>query len=67
MSLFSMESLQPVASILDEKGIQFVRKDNHVTPTVSKSGDSAKASVQFITEFLGISPIDLEVKEEVAG
>lgn len=67
MSLFSMESLQPVASILDEKGIQFVRKDDHVTPTVSKSGDSANASIQFITEFLGISPVDLEVNKEVAG
>lgn len=67
MSLFSMESLQPVASILDEKGIQFIRKDNHVTPTVSKSGDSAAAAVQFITEFLGVSPVDLEANKEVAG
>ena len=67
MSLFSMESLQPVASILDEKGIQFIRKGDHLEPTTSKSGDSATSAIQFITEFLNISPVDLEVNKEVTA
>lgn len=65
-TLFTLESLKPVAHILDEKGIQFVANGDYLETTESKNGSSANAATQYITQFLEVKPVELEVIEEVA-
>lgn len=54
--LFTLESLTPVASILDEKGVKFTQVGIYLQTSHSDS--------QFIMEYLDIAPV--EEPEEVA-
>ncbi len=54
--LFTLESLTPVASILDEKGVKFTQVGVYLQTSHSDS--------QFIMEYLDIAPV--EEPEEVA-
>lgn len=54
--LFTLESLTPVASILDEKGVKFTQVGVYL--------QASSADSQFIMEYLDIAPV--EELEEVA-